>query len=495
MLQKVYNSQQRIITFISQGNNSLLFLIALSGFFCFWNLGSEPLHEWDESRNGVNAVEMIQNGDYVNLYYGGEPDTWNAKPPLMIWLIAFSFKLFGFSEFALRFPAALAAFFSFIVLYQLVRLYSSKAIAFFSCFVLLTVDGIVGVHVGRTGDFDALLLLFLLLSIYHFVRFIDFDNKHGLFLSALFLGLAFYTKGLASLFILPGLFLYTVISKKLLFIFKSPRFYLSALIFVSFIVSWSIIVHFYGIKFDSSCYSADNSFETMWKYDVVARLTSGFNNKLSEQDHAFFFTYLDVKFNIWNYVLYLTLILLVYGLKGQWYKLRNWYKPTILPIKLMVLSCCIFLSMGLILSLAAEAHFWYMAPAIPFIAFFTIYCIKLVSEKVKIYPLIASVILLLTFSVKIVELNSHRKYPVILAENQNLIRNAKRIKTYNMNRQDYLLYLKLNNRNVIVKNGINQFSAEAGDVIFISNELYDKSHLFKNKTRLVYRGDNFSLLQ
>ncbi|MGE5317095.1 MAG: ArnT family glycosyltransferase, partial [Chloroflexota bacterium] len=220
MLQKVYNSQQRIITFLSRGNNSLILLITLSAFFCFWKLGSEPLNEWDESRNGVNAVEMIQNGDYVNLYYAGEPDTWNAKPPLMIWLIAASFKIFGYNEFALRFPAAMAAFLSLIVFFHLVSRYSDKVVAFFTCIILLTVDGIVGKHVGRTGDFDALMLLFLLISVYYFLSYVDFNSKKGLFLSAVFLGLAFYTKGLASLIIVPGLFVYAVFTKKLLSILK-----------------------------------------------------------------------------------------------------------------------------------------------------------------------------------------------------------------------------------------------------------------------------------
>lgn len=80
-------------------------MIAL--YFCFWKLGADPLNEWDEPRRGVNAMELLQNGDLVNMYYGGKPDTWHAKPPLMVWLIAISFKVFGYNEFALRLPSAL----------------------------------------------------------------------------------------------------------------------------------------------------------------------------------------------------------------------------------------------------------------------------------------------------------------------------------------------------------------------------------------------------
>ena len=57
-----------------------------------------PVHEWDESRNGINAIEMLGNGDWLNLHYAGKVDTWNAKPPLLIWCIALSFKIFGIND-------------------------------------------------------------------------------------------------------------------------------------------------------------------------------------------------------------------------------------------------------------------------------------------------------------------------------------------------------------------------------------------------------------
>lgn len=173
----------------------LIALLAL--FMSFWMLGSEPLHEWDESRNGVNAIEMIQNQDYINLYYGGQPDTWNAKPPLMIWMIVGSYKVFGTNEFALRFPSALATFFSFLILFAIIRLYGSEWLALLTCLILMSVNGLIGSHVGRTGDFDALFILFLLSTIYFALKYIDFNNPNAVFYSGISMGLAFYTKGLA----------------------------------------------------------------------------------------------------------------------------------------------------------------------------------------------------------------------------------------------------------------------------------------------------------
>ena len=58
-------------------------IIVLATILLTWTIGMHDVDEWDEARNGTNACEMYHNGDYVNYYYGGQPDTWNAKPPLI----------------------------------------------------------------------------------------------------------------------------------------------------------------------------------------------------------------------------------------------------------------------------------------------------------------------------------------------------------------------------------------------------------------------------
>ncbi len=73
-------------------NKHLLFVLAVASFLLFSVIGKNSISEWDESRNGMNAYEMYHNGDYINLYYAGELDTWNAKPPLVIWLTVAAIK-------------------------------------------------------------------------------------------------------------------------------------------------------------------------------------------------------------------------------------------------------------------------------------------------------------------------------------------------------------------------------------------------------------------
>ena len=41
-----------------------LLVIVTASFFSLYRLGAWDIMEWDEARNGVNAYQMLQNGDY-----------------------------------------------------------------------------------------------------------------------------------------------------------------------------------------------------------------------------------------------------------------------------------------------------------------------------------------------------------------------------------------------------------------------------------------------
>ena len=61
----------------------------------------------EEGRRVLPAVTMIESGNYVVPQIGGEP--YLRKPPLVNWLVAGSFKLFGVrNEWTARLPSVLA---------------------------------------------------------------------------------------------------------------------------------------------------------------------------------------------------------------------------------------------------------------------------------------------------------------------------------------------------------------------------------------------------
>lgn len=78
-------------------------------------LGSRPLTVPDEGRYAEIPREMIVSGDYVTPHLNGIK--YFEKPPLVYWMQAASFKLFGFNEWAVRIPNALMALLGCLVTY------------------------------------------------------------------------------------------------------------------------------------------------------------------------------------------------------------------------------------------------------------------------------------------------------------------------------------------------------------------------------------------
>jgi 4-amino-4-deoxy-L-arabinose transferase-like glycosyltransferase len=68
------------------------------------NLGSTELRS-EEGHRVMPAVQMLESGNYLVPYVGTEP--YLRKPPLVNWIVAASFKLFGVrNEWAARLPSA-----------------------------------------------------------------------------------------------------------------------------------------------------------------------------------------------------------------------------------------------------------------------------------------------------------------------------------------------------------------------------------------------------
>ena len=69
-----------------------------------WNL---PLIDRDEPRFAEASREMIERGDYIVPYFNNQVRL--DKPPLAYWAQVASYHIFGESDFAARFPSAVAA--------------------------------------------------------------------------------------------------------------------------------------------------------------------------------------------------------------------------------------------------------------------------------------------------------------------------------------------------------------------------------------------------
>jgi 4-amino-4-deoxy-L-arabinose transferase-like glycosyltransferase len=195
-------------------------------------LGSFAIRWWDESMFAVNTYEMLHNGKYFSLYFDLIPDLYNTKPPLTSWLQLISVKLFGFSEFSIRFPSALAsAAVIFIVFFQ-IKKYFGLVWAWTAALILLTSTGFIHFHTSRTGDSDAILTLFSTLSTVYFLKYIFEDHKKYILYFFIFISLAFAAKLYAALLFAPALLLILVWQKKFFNFITNFHFLLGSVIFI-----------------------------------------------------------------------------------------------------------------------------------------------------------------------------------------------------------------------------------------------------------------------
>lgn len=95
----------------------------MGGFAFFWNLGSFNLLDETEPLFAEAARQMLVRGDWITPYFNEE--TRFDKPPLIYWLVAIAYRLFGVNEWSARFPSALSAFlligFGFYTLYFYIK--------------------------------------------------------------------------------------------------------------------------------------------------------------------------------------------------------------------------------------------------------------------------------------------------------------------------------------------------------------------------------------
>lgn len=133
---------------------------ALLGLICLLlllaNL-SYPLLEPDESRYAQIALEMLDSGDWITPRLDGQ--SYLDKPPLLYWMTALSYRLFGANEAAARLPCALCAALTVLLCYGLGKRLIGARAAWCGALALLLCGGFV--LSGRFLILDGPLTLFV----------------------------------------------------------------------------------------------------------------------------------------------------------------------------------------------------------------------------------------------------------------------------------------------------------------------------------------------
>jgi 4-amino-4-deoxy-L-arabinose transferase-like glycosyltransferase len=176
-------------------------------------LAACALYVWGLASNGwANAYysAAVQAGLHDPIaYFFGSSDWGNSisvdKPPLSLWIMGLSVRLFGLNTWALLLPQAAMTMMSTLLIYRLARRYLPAYAALLSAAVFASTP--ITVLLARYNNPDPLMVLLMLAALYAGIRATESGRAGLLFLAAGLLALGFLTKQLQAFMVLPAIVL------------------------------------------------------------------------------------------------------------------------------------------------------------------------------------------------------------------------------------------------------------------------------------------------
>jgi 4-amino-4-deoxy-L-arabinose transferase-like glycosyltransferase len=199
---------------------ALLGLVYIIGLFV-------PLMDNDSAHHANIALRMHLTGDYVSLIdHAGD---YLDKPHLHFWLSAFSYKIFGVTGFAYKFPSFL---FTILGIYSTWRigkaLYTTEVGKLAS---LIVASAFAFMLANNDVRMDAMLTACIAFAIWQLVEFIQHKKIVNVAGAALGLALGFCTKGHIAVFVPAVAALFYILYRKDWKLFLSWKWFLLIVLF------------------------------------------------------------------------------------------------------------------------------------------------------------------------------------------------------------------------------------------------------------------------
>lgn len=167
----------------------LVLLLSLAGILFFLGLGSTGLTDRDEGRNAEAGREMYEQGEWISPTFNYEPRF--AKPVFVYWFMSLSYHVFGVSEFAARFPSAVAGMALILLQYVFLVRCRGPVVALFGAAMLLLNIEILGL--GRMALTDSVLNVFVTLALFAFWLGYHGEGASRHWIWIFYVGMAFAT--------------------------------------------------------------------------------------------------------------------------------------------------------------------------------------------------------------------------------------------------------------------------------------------------------------
>lgn len=201
-------ARERVISILTSGGTpwerpALLSLLLLTALLYCWGL---DINGWANSY--YSAAVMSGAQDWTAFFYGSS-DPANAitvdKPPLSIWVMSLSVRLFGLSSWSILLPQALMGVLTVYLSYILVAKRFGPLTGLLSAVFMAMTP--VSTVMFRYNNPDALLILIMVATCFYALRSIDNQRPLDLIVAGALLGAGFLTKQLQIGLVIPGLVL------------------------------------------------------------------------------------------------------------------------------------------------------------------------------------------------------------------------------------------------------------------------------------------------
>lgn len=172
---------------------ALAVLLNLSGIFV-------TIMAPDGALYATIAKTMVLHNNYTDLYAEGR--NWLDKPHFPFWIIALSFKCFGFTTWAYKLPAILFLMMGARYTYLFAKSLYDTQVALWSVLILLTAEHIV--ISNQDVRAEPYLTGLIIASVYHFYKAYTANNWWHLIIGSAFAACAIMTKGMFAIIPIGG---------------------------------------------------------------------------------------------------------------------------------------------------------------------------------------------------------------------------------------------------------------------------------------------------
>ncbi|TNE30885.1 MAG: glycosyltransferase family 39 protein [Bacteroidetes bacterium] len=169
---------------------SINLIFALAGLVYLLGMLVEIM-DVDSAQYALISREMLESGNFLEVYLQG--NNYLDKPPLLFWISALSFKLFGYANWSFRLGSVLFSAVGVISTYKLGNLLYNKRIGFVAALMLMSSQAFISMNQDvRT---DTILASAVVLSVWQLTEFLYYKQKRNLVWGFVGIAIAMMTKG------------------------------------------------------------------------------------------------------------------------------------------------------------------------------------------------------------------------------------------------------------------------------------------------------------